>query len=68
MKTLLTMKDLVAILPFGERTIRSYIRRGVFPRGRKIVTHSKTVVWRREDVEQWIDSRVKPLSEQGDLA
>lgn len=43
-------------LPLGERTIFRMIAAGTFPRA-DLSMGSKVRLWKRETVEQWIESR-----------
>lgn len=54
-KTLISRKQLLAMIPLSERTIFNMEQRGEFPR--RIALTSRNVAWELEAVEAWIDAR-----------
>jgi len=60
-KQLINKKALHAMVPLSERTIDALEKKGEFPR--RFVLSARSVVWDRDDVLAWIESR-KAASQQ----
>ena len=53
---LIRMSEVTAIVGFSRRTVERWVIDGKFPAPMKIGgPHSRTIAWRREDVEEWVD-------------
>lgn len=53
-KTLISKKQLLAMIPVCERTIYNFEKQGKFPR--RTALSSRKVVWELCEVEAWIDA------------
>lgn len=54
-KQLINKKTLHTMVPLSERTIDAMEKKGKFPR--RFVLSARSVVWDRDDVLAWIESR-----------
>ena len=50
---LVRMSEVSAMIGFSRRTVERWVIDGKFPQPRQI--GPRTIAWRREDVEAWID-------------
>ena len=56
MKKLLRVKQVAEVTGLGVSTIWEYAKDGKFPKPHKLST--RVTVWKHEDVDAWIDSKV----------
>ena len=61
MKNLLTIKEVKNIIRRSESQIRVDVKEGLFPP--PIQTGKRKVCWIEEDVQKWMDGRIKGLPE-----
>ena len=55
MTTLLTLKQVIEKTTLSKATIYRLIKKGVFPRGKKLIPDcDKIVRWSKEEVDNWI--------------
>ena len=59
---LITMSELLEIVPFSRQHILRLEKRGRFPR--RIRLGENRVAWLRSEVEQWIEARVEERDER----
>jgi len=52
-KEYLTLEQVAEKIQVKERTIKRWIKKGIFPKGRKI--SRQCVRWSEEFVEEWLD-------------
>lgn len=51
-------KEVLALTRFCNATLYNYIKAGTFPR--PVPMGSRMVVWRRSEVQAWVDAIIKP--------
>ena len=56
MTTLLTLKQVIEKTTLSKATIYRLIKKGVFPKGKKLIPDcDKVVRWSKEEADNWIE-------------
>ena len=56
MTTLFTIKQVIERTTLSKATIYRLIKKGLFPRGKKLIPDSDKIVrWSKEEVDNWIE-------------
>lgn len=56
MRKMLTIDDVLDLVPLGKSTIYRMMDEGRFPKSRKI--GQRAIVWSRSEIEAWIDEKL----------